>query len=205
MILIRLLFMMVALLAIGKLWSQETPDPTPVHRPTAAIRTPTTSAFSGNKEKKPRNRKKIQRNRTLNTPTPSPVPSPIVLSVPTPTPTPDLLDTPTSGVKPTPTPDGKLAQVSILSDPVRGNKAIFRVVVHGKGRALIRIYDKTYTKVTQLEGEGDGLFDILWTLKKVPEGIYHFQSQVILGTGEVVTPDLQNFTIEKDIETPSVP
>lgn len=205
MILIRLLFLMVAFLMLGKLWAQETPDQTPVHRPANVIRTPIPFSFSGNKENKPRNRKKIQRNRMLKTPTPSPVPSPIVLSVPTATPTPDLLDTPTSGVKPTPTPDGKLAQVSILSDPVRGNKAIFRVVAHGKGRALIRVYDKTYAKVTQLEGEGDGLFDILWTLKKVPEGIYHFQSQVILGTGEVVTPDLQSFTIEKDIETPSVP
>ncbi|HVZ80925.1 MAG TPA: hypothetical protein VHE12_09015 [bacterium] len=157
-------------------------------------------AASVKRSPKPRNRKKIVRDKPSKTPTPSP--SPTATGTPGPTVTP--------GTDPAPSPtrpmdaEGEgaegLARVFILSDPVRGKKAIFRIVAKGPAKALVRIYDRTFNKVADLQGEGTDLFDILWMLKKVPEGIYHFQSQVILGTGEVVTPELQDFTVEKEVE-----
>lgn len=178
-------------------------EPSGAPGPIKDLGTPTPFSVPNKKSVKPRNRNKIVRNKPTKTATP--LPTPTVTSTPEPTPVSDdpQAATPTlSG----PTQDlGDLAQVSILSDPVRGKKAIFRVVAKGKAKALVRIYDRTYTKVAELEGQGEDLFDILWTLKKVPEGIYHFQSQVILATGDVVTPGIQNFTVEKDMETPVEP
>lgn len=171
--------------------------------PLKVLVTPTPGGAPKKKNIKPRNRNKIVRDKPVKTATPIPTPTITATPAPTQVPADHRASTPTlSGPA---TASGDLAQVSILSDPVRGKKAIFRVVAKGKAKALVRVYDRTYNKVAELEGQGEGLFDILWTLKKVPEGIYRFQSQVILGTGEVVTPGVQNFTVEKDSDPPAEP
>jgi hypothetical protein len=181
--------------------AQAEPGRTP--GPVKGLVTPTPGSVPKKKNVKPRNRNKIVRDKPVRTATPLPTPTLTATPAPTPAPSDHRASTPTlSGST---TASGDRAQVSILSDPVRGKKAIFRVVAKGKAKALVRVYDRTYNKVVELEGQGEGLFDILWTLKRVPEGIYHFQSQVILETGEVVTPGVQNFTVEKDSETPVEP
>ncbi len=69
----------------------------------------------------------------------------------------------------------------------------------GAAKAHIVVYDRFFNKVVELEGEGDQLFDILWSLKTVPQGIYYYQCQIDdtqAGTGK--TLPMQNFAVMKD-------
>lgn len=76
---------------------------------------------------------------------------------------------------------------------------IFRVMVKKAAKAQIVVYDRFFNKVTQLSGEGDHLFDILWSLKKVQEGLYYYQTQILdKATGQAQMLPMQSFAVMKD-------
>ncbi len=148
---------------------------------------------------------------------PTPIPTATVTStpsftdIPTTTFTPTVTATPDKNAKKTPTPTatpkpidhGKvkdsLPKVTTIPNPVWGDKVIFRVMTLGAAKANIIIYDRFFTKVDQLAGEGDQLFDILWSLKKIPEGIYYYQAQIIdTQANSAQTMPMQNFAVMKD-------
>ncbi len=94
---------------------------------------------------------------------------------------------------------GQLPKVTTIPNPVWGDKVIFRVMTASAAKAHVVIYDRFFNKVDELEGEGDQLFDILWSLKKIPQGIYYYQSQIDdpkAGTSK--TLPMQNFAVMKD-------
>ncbi|HTC21571.1 MAG TPA: hypothetical protein VK859_12030 [bacterium] len=139
-------------------------------------------------------------------------PTPISTATPTPTATatPVFTATPDKSLKvpaPTPTPKpvqhgavkGQLPQVTTIPNPVWGDKVIFRVMSSSTAKAHIVIYDRFFNKVDELEGEGDQLFDILWSLQKIPQGIYYYQSQIDdTQAGTSKTLPMQNFAVMKD-------
>jgi len=111
-----------------------------------------------------------------------------------------------AGNKPTPSAtkkvDLKLPRITVIPNPARGTKVTFRVMTPDPVKVRLKVYNRFYDSVAELEGEGDHLFDILWSLKGVPEGPYSFAAQVIdQTTGQFTTLPLQKFTVEKD-ETP---
>jgi|GEM_PF-2688062 len=94
-----------------------------------------------------------------------------------------------------------LPRVTIIPNPAYGDRVIFRVMANGPAKAHIVVYDRFFNKMDQLEGEGDNLFDIIWSLKKIPEGIYYFQTLIdnkTDGSSQKIAP--QNFAVEKDEE-----
>jgi hypothetical protein len=155
-------------------------------------------------------KKKLKAYPTLTatvTPTPTFTPTPTATLTPTVTATPDK----NSKKTPTPTPTSKpidhgtikasLPKVTTIPNPVWGDKVIFRMMTSGAAKAHIVIYDRFFNKVDELEGEGDRLFDILWSLKKIPEGIYYYQSQIDdTQAGTSKTLPMQNFAVMKDEE-----
>lgn len=100
----------------------------------------------------------------------------------------------------------QLPGVTTIPNPARGDKVIFRVMTKGPAKARIVVYDRFFSKVKELDGEGDHLFDLIWSLKKVSEGIYHYQTEVIdTSTGESKILSMQSFAVMKDDDTPADP
>jgi hypothetical protein len=145
-----------------------------------------------------------------------PILSPTPTFIPTAIMTPTSLTTATKTVTPTPqhkaapkaTPvptkkgDANLPKITVIPNPARGTKVTFRVMTGNPVEVRLKVYNRFYDAVAELKGEGDHLFDILWSLKGVPEGPYSYQAQVIdKTTGQFSSLPLQKFTIEKD-ETP---
>jgi hypothetical protein len=153
-----------------------------------------------------------KKTKTKKIPTVIATPTPISTATPTLTAmtTPVFTATPDKSVKaptPTPTPKplqhgavkGQLPQVTTIPNPVWGDKVIFRVMSSSTAKAHIVIYDRFFNKVDELEGEGDQLFDILWSLQKIPQGIYYYQSQIDdTQAGTSKTLPMQNFAVMKD-------
>lgn len=94
-----------------------------------------------------------------------------------------------------------VVSVTVIPNPVRGKKVNFRVISDRAIKVRIRVYDRFLDTVTEFEKEGDKLFDALWNLKKIPEGIYYYQVQVTdLKTGEVTPISVQKFVILKEVK-----
>lgn len=189
-------FLLGAFIADTRLWAAEGPaftaTPVPKHR---------TTKRSASKKKPVKTKKPFHKA----TPTPSAVPTGTATATSSLTPTPTVMGKaiPTSTLTPRPVakavPGTALPKITTFPNPARGDKLIFRVMTLGPSRAHIVVYDRFFNKVVQLEGEGDRLYDILWNIKKVPEGVYHFQTQVEDGTtGAFEKLPLQNFAVEKD-------
>jgi hypothetical protein len=68
--------------------------------------------------------------------------------------------------------------VTTIPNPARGDKLDFRVITAGPAKVHIVVYDNLMDRVAVFESQGDRLFDVIWKLKKVPEGIYYFQAVV---------------------------
>jgi hypothetical protein len=120
-----------------------------------------------------------------DTPTPSPTPA----STPSPTPTATRVLTPSVQTLP---------KVTTIPNPARGNKMTFRIMTAGPAKARIRIYDRFMDPVAEPVKEGNKLFDILWSLKDVPEGIYCYQAQIEdTTTGEITKLPQQKFVVLK--------
>ncbi|SRR5579871_1220891 len=147
--------------------------------------------------------KALRKQKTHPTPTalPTSTPTSSIAQTPTPTPTagkpPTQTPTPNRTTSPVPTP--KLPAVTTIPNPAYGDKVIFRVMAKGTSKAQVVVYDRFFTKVTELSGEGDRLFDILWSLKKVQQGLYYYQTQVTDSTtGQAQMLPMQSFAVMKD-------
>jgi hypothetical protein len=93
------------------------------------------------------------------------------------------------------------AKITTIPNPAYGDKVIFRVMTQGPATAQIIVYDRFFNKVAGLSGQGDRLFDIIWSLKQAPEGIYYYQAKVMdNGTGESQMIHMQSFAVMKDDE-----
>ena len=143
---------------------------------------------------------------------PTPIPTEVPSLTPTPQPkeTPTATSTRTATMVPTPRmtatpgkkPDPHAPRITVIPNPARGTKVTFRVTCIAPVEVRLKVYNRFFDTVVELEGEGDHLFDILWSLKDVPEGPYSFQAQIVdKATGQFGTLPLQKFTVEKD-ETP---
>lgn len=120
--------------------------------------------------------------------------------------------TPAAKSKPTPTPTTKPRTSSLkkgeptvttIPNPAWGDKVIFRVMTSGPAKARIVVYDRFFNKVADLSGDGERLFDILWSLKKISEGLYYYQVEVAdTVSGQTRMLPMQNFAVMKD-ETPN--
>lgn len=143
-------------------------------------------------------------NPNASRPTSTITPTPTPFKAPTITPIPDKHPKGTPTPKGTNIPGSQTVRVTAIPNPAYGNKVIFRVMTQGPATARIVVYDRFFNKVIELQGAGDRLFDILWSLTKVPEGIYYYQVQVInTSTGESQILHMQSFAVMKDDETPS--
>lgn len=132
---------------------------------------------------------------TTPIPTETPSPTPVRDKNQKKTPIPANSSTPTVS----PTPNIKLPWVTTIPNPAWGDKVIFRIIVKGSARAHIVIYDRFFSKIKELDGEGTHLFDILWSLKKIPQGIYHYQTQLTdTESGESQILHMQSFAVMRD-------
>jgi hypothetical protein len=105
----------------------------------------------------------------------------------------------TAVADPTPTPTQLSATITVIPNPARGKKLAFRIVTTAPAIVRVRIYNRFFDPVEKLEQEGNGLFDILWSLKKVPEGIYYYQTQVEdKVTGQTIKLPQQKFVVLKE-------
>jgi hypothetical protein len=68
--------------------------------------------------------------------------------------------------------------ITVVPNPL-GNEITFRALVAGPSLLKISIYDHFYAPVTVLHAKGNGCFDVLWKLKRVQDGIYYFESQIV--------------------------
>jgi len=119
------------------------------------------------------------------------------------TPSPKLTATPKVTPSATQKTAANLPRVTVIPNPARGTKVTFRVMTGSPVEVRLKIYNRFYDSVVELKGEGDHLFDILWSLKNVPEGPYSYAVQVIdQTTGQFTTLPLQKFTVEKDETLP---
>lgn len=143
----------------------------------------------------------------------TPMETPAVTTMPTPSPTPTAIaekperkaQGPKSGPPPTPslTPALHLPWVTTIPNPAYGDKVIFRVMTEGPAKARIVVYDRFFSRVKELHGEGDRLFDILWSLKKVSQGIYYYQAEITYSdTGESRILKMQSFAVMRDETNP---
>ncbi len=74
----------------------------------------------------------------------------------------------------------------------------FRVLTDRAVKVRIRVYNRFLDTVVEFEKEGDKLFDVLWPLRKIPEGIYYYQVQVTdTKTGTITSLSVQKFVILK--------
>lgn len=124
------------------------------------------------------------------------------LPAPTSTPPPDK-HSPKAKGKPseTPTPRAKptLPWVTTIPNPARGTKVDFRIMTQGPATAHIVIYNRFLDRIDKLEAKGDHLFDALWSLKHIPEGLYYYQVQIDDGTsGQSQVLPIQKFAVLKN-------
>ena len=100
--------------------------------------------------------------------------------------------------KPTIVADKSLPNVTVIPNPARGKKLNFRVMAAGPCKVRIRVNNRFFDVVATIEKEGSALFDILWSLKTVPEGIYYYQAQIEdKATGQITKLPLQKFVVLK--------
>jgi hypothetical protein len=72
------------------------------------------------------------------------------------------------------------------------------VILPALSLVRIRIYDHNLEAFGKIEKVGDKVFDILWSLKDVPEGLYYYQVQVVdQETGKITKLPLNNFAVMK--------
>jgi hypothetical protein len=104
---------------------------------------------------------------------------------------------------PTPISGQSLPKVTVIPNPAYGTKLTFRVMTAEPSLVRIRIFNRFFDRVDKLEQEGEHLFDILWSLKNVPEGIYYYQVQIVdKASGQFTKLPLQRFEVMKE-ENPS--
>lgn len=90
------------------------------------------------------------------------------------------------------------ADVTVIPNPAWGAKLSFRVILPALSLVRIRIYDHNLEAFGKIEKVGDKVFDILWSLKDVPEGLYYYQVQVVdQETGKITKLPLNNFAVMK--------
>ncbi len=120
----------------------------------------------------------------------------------TPTPRPTVWD----HGKPTPTDSFKFGldakvdkpDVTVIPNPAWGEKVSFRVMLPSPALIRIRIYDHDLEPFDKIEQVGEKVFDILWSLKSVPEGLYYYQVQIVnQETGKITKLPLRNFAVMK--------
>lgn len=130
------------------------------------------------------------------TPSPTPVSKPDIHSKKTSTP----------NRTPLPSPTPALPNITTIPNPAYGDKVIFRVMTKDPAKVHIVVYDRFFSKVKELHGEGDRLFDILWSLKKVSQGIYYYQAEITdTATGGSQMLKMQSFAVMKDEMAPENP
>ena len=79
-------------------------------------------------------------------------------------------------------------------------------MTQGPSQVQIIIYDRLFNKVKELGGNGESLFDIIWDLKKIPEGIYYYQTRIVdTGSGKSQILKMQSFVILNDKNAPPEP
>ncbi len=117
----------------------------------------------------------------------------------TPTSTPAVSITPTQSMTVTPVPMRKYPlKVTVIPNPASGTKLNFRVMAPAPCKVRIRVNNRFFDVIAKLEKEGGTFFDIFWSLKEVPEGIYYFQAQIEdKATGQITQLPLQKFVVLK--------
>jgi hypothetical protein len=119
-------------------------------------------------------------------------PSPTPTSSSTPILTPTVVFTP--GIKSKP-------KVTVIPNPASGAKLSFRVMAPGPCKVKIRVTNRFFDVVAKLDKEGSALFDIIWSLKNVSEGIYYYQAIIEdKATGQITQLPLQKFVVLKSPE-----
>ena len=89
-------------------------------------------------------------------------------------------------------------KVTVIPNPASGTKLNFRVMAPAPCKVRIRVNNRFFDVIAKLEKEGGTFFDILWSLKDVPEGIYYFQAQIEdKATGQITQLPLQKFVVLK--------
>ena len=92
-------------------------------------------------------------------------------------------------------------KVTVIPNPASGTKLSFRVMAPGPCKVRIRVNNRFFDVVAKLEKEGGTFFDILWSLKDVPEGIYYYQAQIEdKATGQITQLPLQKFVVLKSAD-----
>src|ERR1700722_18296901 len=81
-------------------------------------------------------------------------------------------------ISPTPLSTPAPGSITVVPNPL-GNEITFRALVAGPSSIKISVYDHFYAPVTVLHAKGTGCFDVLWKLKRVQDGIYYFESQIV--------------------------
>ena len=89
---------------------------------------------------------------------------------------PSFTPTPTVGLTPTP-PAAAPDSVALVPNPL-GDKITFRATTALPSIVKISIHDHFYAPVTVLQKKGTGCFDVLWKVRKVPDGIYYYDSEI---------------------------
>src|SRR6185295_14539889 len=74
--------------------------------------------------------------------------------------------------------DKNAPQITVIPNPARGKKLTFRVMSKNRVIVHLRVTDRFFDPVDKIEQEGEGLFDILWSLQKVSDGMYYYQAQI---------------------------
>jgi hypothetical protein len=92
----------------------------------------------------------------------------------------------------------QISDVTVIPNPAWGTKLTFRMMLPAPSLVRIRIYNRNLEFFDKIEKEGNKVFDILWSLKNVPEGLYYYQVQVVdQKTGKVTKLPLANFAVMK--------
>ncbi len=73
--------------------------------------------------------------------------------------------------------ESPLNSITLVPNPL-GDKITFRATVALPSIVKIRIHDHFYAPVTVLQKKGTGCFDVLWKVRKVPDGIYYYDSEI---------------------------
>jgi hypothetical protein len=143
---------------------------------------------------------------STGTPTVTLSPTWTLTSTRTPSATPTPTSTPSNHGKPTPTDSFKFGldakvdkpDVTVIPNPAWGAKLSFRVMVPQPALVRIRVYDHSLEPFDKIEQEGEKVFDILWSLKNVPQGLYYYQVQIVdQASGNITKLPLTNFAVMK--------
>jgi len=135
----------------------------------------------------------------------NPTPSPTTTVAPKKTP---RISAPVTAKHPTPiptdsfkfdlSPNIQIADVTVIPNPAWGTKLSFRVMLPAPSLVRIHIYNRNLEFFDKIEKEGNKVFDILWSLKNVPQGLYYYQVQVVnQKTGKVTMLPQANFAVMK--------